>query len=221
MPRTESERKALNRAAIIDAAVTLADEQGIDALSMRSVARVLGVEAMSIYHHVAGKEAILDGMVDTVFSEFYTPAPGKPWADEMRRRSVSAREALTRHPWAVGLMDSRRNAGHENLRHHDAVLGCLFAAGFPTPLAGHAYALLDAHLYGFMVQELSLPSAPDGDLSEVAAEMHAQFQEAFPNLGRFTVENVLRPGYSFGNEFDYTLDLVVDALDRELVAQTG
>lgn len=222
MPRTESERKPLTRSAIIDAAVALADSQGIDALSMRSVARALGVEAMSIYHHVAGKEAILDGMVDKVFSEFHTPDPGRPWADEMRRRSRSAREALTRHPWAVGLMDSRRNAGYENLRHHDAVLGCLFAAGFPTVLAGHAYALLDAHLYGFMVQELSLPTTPDGDLGEVAEEMLAEFPaEEFPNLARFTVEQVLRPGYSFGDEFDYGLDLVIDALDQQLAVVTS
>src|SRR5436190_20528452 len=123
-PALSRDSAALSRNTIVRAAVDLADSGGLAAVSMRSVARRLGVEAMSLYHHVANKEAILDAMVDEVFTEFHAPRPGGDWADEMRQRSRTARAALKRHPWAVGLMDSRRNAGCENLRHHDSGLGC-------------------------------------------------------------------------------------------------
>ncbi len=212
-------RAPLSREEILRAAVALADAEGLGALSMRSVARRLGVEAMSLYHHLANKEAILDGMVDAVFAEFHRPRVGGDWVEEMRTRSRSAREVLKRHPWAVGLMDSRRGAGMENLRHHDAVLGCLRAAGFSLALTAHAFALLDAHLYGFLVQELSLPFEGEADLSELADDIMLALPEGeLPHFREFVVDYTLQPGYAFGAEFDIGLDLIIDALAARLAA---
>ncbi len=210
-------RPSLTRASVLAAAVAIADEEGLAALSMRSVARALGVEAMSLYHHVRNKEDMLDGMVDTVFAEFHLPRIDGDWRTEMRARSLSARAVLKRHPWAVGLMDSRRGAGFENLRHHDAVLGCLREAGFSLPLTGHAYALLDAHLYGFLVQELSLAFDGEADLAELAAQLTASLpQGQLPYFREFTLEHALRPGYDFGDEFEVGLDLILAGLADRL-----
>ncbi len=219
-PRSGAER--LSRTAIVATAVEQADAAGLASLSMRSVARRLGVEAMSLYNHVANKEALLDGMVDSVFSEFYTPEPGADWRTELRRRAVTAREALKRHPWAVGLMDSRRNAGYETLLHHDAVIGCLREAGFSLALTGHAFAVLDAHLYGFLVQELSLPFEPGQDLAELGQQVLAALPEGELTYFReFTLEHALRPGYDFGNEFEVGLDLVLDGIAQWFALQEG
>ena len=216
-PRSGADR--LTRAGIVAAAVELADTQDLAALSMRSVARQLGVMPMSLYNHVANKEELLDGMVDAVFAEFYAPVPGAEWRSELRWRAVTAREALKRHPWAVGLMDSRRNAGYETLVHHDAVIGCLREAGFSLTLTGHAFAVLDAHLYGFLVQELSMPFQPGQDLAELGNQIVAALPEGQLSYFReFTLEHALRPGYDFGDEFEVGLDLVLDGLARRLAA---
>ncbi len=218
--RPRSRAQALSRDAIVAAAVELADKEGIQALSMRAVARGLGVEAMSLYHHVANKEAILDGMVDVVHAEFHAPVPGADWRVELRARSISAREAIKRHPWALGLTDSRRNAGWETLRHHDAVIGCLREAGFSLTLTGHAFALIDAHLYGFLVQELSLPFEPGADLADLGKQMLAALPEGqLPYFREFALEHALVPGYDFGDEFEVGLDLVLDALARQLAEE--
>ncbi len=217
-PRSGAER--LTRDGIVAAAVGLADSQDLAALSMRSVSRQLGVMPMSLYNHVANKEDLLDGMVDAVFAEFYAPVPGADWRSELRRRAVTAREALKRHPWAVGLMDSRRNAGYETLVHHDAVIGCLREAGFSLTLTGHAFAILDAHLYGFLVQELSLPFEPGADLAALGQQVMAMLPEGeLPYFREFTLEHALRPGYDFGDEFDVGLDLVLDGLALRLAAR--
>lgn len=196
----------------------LADQEGIDALSMRSLARRVGVEAMSLYHHVPNKDALLDAMADEVFGQIHRPVIGQPWREQLRQRSLSGRQALLRHPWAVGLMDSRRTPGMANLRHHDAVIGCLSAAGFSLPAVAHAFALLDAHLYGFVLQEVSLPFTDSGrtDAGEVAAVaaalMSPDVLAELPHFSRFTTEYAMQPGYSFGQEFEIGLDLVLDAL---------
>ncbi len=215
-PRSGAER--LTRAGIIAAAVGLADDaQDLAALSMRSVAQRLGVTPMSLYNHVASKEELLDGMVDAVFVEFYAPVPGAEWRRELRQRAVTAREALKRHPWAVGLMDSRRNAGYETLIHHDAVIGCLREAGFSLTLTGHAFAVLDAHLYGFLVQEVSMPFQPGQDLAELGNQIVAALPEGqLPYFREFTLEHALQPGYDFGDEFEVGLDLILDGLAQQL-----
>ena len=208
-----SARPPLSRDRVVAEAMALADEQGLAALSMRALAGRLGVEAMSLYHHVAGKEALLDAMVDAVFGELHLPAVGGDWRVELRARSVSGRTVLLRHPWAVGLMDSRRTPGPQNLRHHDAVLGCLAAQGFSLVAAGTAFALLDAHLYGFMQQEVSLPFDGEADLAAMGAELLGpEVRAAYPHFTAFAEGRALQPGYAFGDEFGVSLDLVLGAL---------
>lgn len=220
--RPRSGAQALSRERIIEAAVALADKEGLERLSMRSLSRSLGVEAMSLYAHVQDKEDILSGMVDVVFAEFYSPTPGQDWRSELARRQTSGREALKRHHWAVGLMDSRRNAGLANLRHHDAVIGCLRDAGFSLTLTGHAFAVLDAHLYGFLVQELALPFTPGADLAELGQQMVAALPaDELGHFVDFTLNHALKPGYDFADEFDFGLELILDGLARRLAGEVS
>lgn len=210
-------RVAVTRQRALEAAVALADAGGIGAVTMRAVAQELGVEAMSLYHHVANKGDILDGMVDVVFAQIDLPEPGGDWRAEMSRRAHSAREALRSHPWAVGLMESRTTPGPATLRHHDAVLGCLRSAGFPIPLTAHAYAALDSYVYGFALQEVTLPFESGEQTQELAATMMEQFPTGeYPHLVELAVEHVMRPGYSFADEFGFGLDLLLDGLERAL-----
>ena len=215
-------RTPLTRQRVLRAAVALADRGGVGALSMRKLAQELGVEAMSLYHHVANKDDILDGIVDVVFGEIELPTGEDGWEAAMRRRSVSAREALRRHPWATGLMESRRTPGPANIRHHDAVLGVLRNAGFPVELAAHAYSLLDSYIYGFALQEASLPFHTPEETAEVAQEIMAVFPaDDYPHLAEIATEHVLQPGYDYGNEFLYGLDLILDGLARARAATGG
>ena len=215
-------RTPLTRQRVLRAAVALADRGGVGALSMRKLAQELGVEAMSLYHHVANKDDILDGIVDVVFGEIELPTGEAGWEAAMRRRSVSAREALRRHPWATGLMESRRTPGPANIRHHDAVLGVLRNAGFPVELAAHAYSLLDSYIYGFALQEASLPFHTPEETAEVAQEIMAAFPaDDYPHLAEIATEHALQPGYDYGNEFLYGLDLILDGLARARAAAGG
>ena len=208
-------RTPLTSERVLESAVALADREGVESLSMRRLARELGVEAMSLYHHVAGKQALLDGMVDLVFGEIELPAADGDWKAAMRRRAVSAREVLARHPWAINLMESRRTPGPANLRHHDAVIGCLRQAGFPVALTAHAYSLLDAYIYGFAVQEASLPFDTPEETAELASEMMEAFPvDAYPHLTEFAVQHVLQPGYDYGDEYQFGLELILDGLER-------
>jgi AcrR family transcriptional regulator len=212
-------RAPLSRDQVLTAAVSLADESGIEALSMRRLGQALGVEAMSLYNHVASKSDMLDGMVDLVFAEIGLPATDVGWRAAMRQRAISARQALGRHRWAIGLMESRRSPGPATLRHHDAVIGCLRAAGFSIPLTAHAYALLDSYIYGFALQEASLPFGTGDETAEVTQEIADQMPAGeYPHLTEFAVEHALQPGYSFGGEFEIGLDLILDALDRAAAA---
>ena len=212
MARTKP-REPLSRQRAIEAAVALADRQGIDGLSMRRLAKELGVEAMSLYHHVANKDDILDGMVDAVFAEIEVPRDAADWRSAMRDRAVSQRAALLRHPWALNLMESRTSPGTETLRHHDAVIGVGLDAGLDLTLVAHAIALLDAYVYGFVLQELTLPF-DDGDAIEPVIEetLDGMDPAQFPHLARMAGEHVLQPGYRFADEFDFGLDLVLDGL---------
>jgi AcrR family transcriptional regulator len=208
-------RPALTKQRLLLAAVALADEAGLAALTMRKLAEKLGVEAMSLYHHVANKEEILDGMVDLVFDEIELPRAGADWRTEMRRRAESVRSALARHPWAIGVLESRRNPGPGTLRHHDAVLGCLRAAGFSIALSAHAYALLDSYLYGFAMQEASLPFRSPEQLAAVAEALLKEMPAGvYPHLTELTRDHVLKPGYAFVSEFAYGLELILEGLER-------
>jgi AcrR family transcriptional regulator len=208
-------RAPLSKERVLRAAVALADNGGIASLSMRKLAEELGVEAMSLYHHVANKDEILDGMVDVVFGEIDLPSTGAHWKKAMRARAISAREALSRHPWALGLLESRANPGPATLRHHDSVVGCLRKGGFPVALAAHAYSVLDSYIYGFALQEQNLPFDTAGEIDEVAGAFLRQVPaDQYPHLTEMTVEHVMRPGYVYANEFEFGLDLILDGLEK-------
>lgn len=209
---TTAARPPLTRDKVLSTAVDLADRIGVDALTMRKLADALGVKPMSLYHHVANKEAILDGMVDVVFSEIDPPPADLPWRDAMAHRCRSARQVLRRHPWATPLMESRTSPGEPTLAHHDAVLACLIDAGLPMPLVAHAYATLDAFVYGFAIQEASLAFEGE-ELSDFAEDLITPRAEHFPNLAAFTSEHVLQPGYDFGDSFEFGLALILDGLE--------
>lgn len=206
-------RPPLTRDKVLVTAVELADRIGADALTMRKLADALDVKPMSLYHHVANKEAILDGMVDVVFAEIDPPPTDLPWREAMAHRCRSARQVLRRHPWATPLMESRTSPGEPTLKHHDAVLACLIGAGLPMPLVAHAYAVLDAFVYGFAIQEASLPFEGE-NLADFAEDLIAPLTEHFPNLAAFTSSHVLQPGYDFGDSFEVGLAMILDGLER-------
>ncbi|MEW2636470.1 TetR/AcrR family transcriptional regulator [Streptomyces sp. NPDC048389] len=206
-------RAPLSRERVIRAAMAVADEKGAAALTMRAVAEPLGVEAMSLYHHVSGREDVLDGMVDAVFGEIDLPPRDTDWKSAMRDRAASARAVLRRHPWAVALMDSRSRPGPATLRHHDAVIGALRAGGFSVPMAAHAFSLIDSYLYGFVLQEVSLPFSGSAELDEVAgAILRDMPADAYPHLTELVTEHALKPGYDYAEEFTFGLTLILDAL---------
>jgi AcrR family transcriptional regulator len=188
---------------------------------MRRVGQALGVEAMSLYKHVANKEEILDGLLELVVADVDLPAPGEPWRPAQRRRAISAREVFGRHPWSTTLLQSRRNPGPATLGYYDAILGSLRGGGFPVALAAQAFALLDSYVYGFVVQERSLPLEAPGGLQEVTSDIMAGFDAgAYPHLVEMAVEHVLTPGYSWGDQFAFGLDLILDGLERAVEAST-
>ena len=208
-------RAPLSRERVLRTAVAFADENGIGSLSMRKLGEVLGVEAMSLYNHVANKSELLDGMVDVVFGEIDLPGADSDWRSAMRQRAISARQVLSRHRWAIGLMESRTTPGPATLRHHDAVIGSLRAGGFSVELAAHAFSVLDSYIYGFALQEANLPFDTGEQTAELAQAILAQLPaDEYPHLTELTVEHVLQPGYDYGNEYDFGLDLILDGLDR-------
>jgi AcrR family transcriptional regulator len=210
-------RTPLSRDRVLRGALRLADEIGVEAFTMRRLADALGVKPMSIYHHVPGKEQILDGMVDLVFAEIDLPPDDLDWAPAIRHRCVSARSVLNRHPWAPPLMESRTSPGPSTLRHHDAVIGCLLGGGLSFELTAHAYAVLDSYVYGFALQEASLPFGGAEEISGVAEQIiDAVPDGAYPNLVEFTVHTALQPGYSFGRSFEFGLDLILTGIDAAI-----
>jgi AcrR family transcriptional regulator len=170
---------------------------------------------MSLYYHVANKGELLDGMVDVVFSEIELPTTDVDWKTAMRRRAISTREALARHRWAVGVLESSASPGPANFRLHDAVLECLREAGFSVENAVHAYSVQDAYIYGFALQEKTLPVDTPGELAEAAESMRRQFSaDAYPHIAETITERVTKPGYDFGDEFEFGLDIILDGLER-------
>ena len=203
---------------MLTGALALADEIGIDDLTIRRLADALDVKPMTIYHHVANKDAIIDGMVDLVFAEIELPDPDLAWKEAIRRRCASARVVLARHRWAAPYMESRTSPGPALLTHHDAVLGCLRRA-MSVEMSAHAYAVLDAYVYGFALQEASLPATGGvRDGRPRRRDRRALPADAYPHLVEFTVEHVLQPGYDFTDEFDFGLDLILDGLERSTTA---
>ncbi|QCC78522.1 TetR/AcrR family transcriptional regulator [Nocardioides daphniae] len=197
---------------MVAAALDLADSEGISALTIRALASGLGVKPMAIYHHVANKDEILDAIVDAVYAETYLPRPYAPWREELARRTRSVHDALNRHPWALGLMETRKAPGPANLASHEAVLEVLLTAGFSLGATAHAYATLDAFVYGFCLQEVMLDSI---DLAGSADDLLAGMNlTGHPRMAQFAAEHVLQPGYAFGDSFEVGLGLVLDGLEQ-------
>ncbi len=214
MAHEPNRREPLTPERIFAAALALADRDGLQRLSMRKIAEQLGVEAMSLYHHVANKDAILDGLVDAVFAEIEAPSAGEPWREALARRCHSAREVLLRHPWALGLLDSRRNPGLQSMLHREAVIGCLRAGGFSIRGAAHVFSLVDSYLYGFVLQELSMPIRDRDALEDVGGAIAASLPVAqFPAMAEM-LAYVLTSDYAFADEFAVGLRAVLDAAGR-------
>jgi AcrR family transcriptional regulator len=207
-------RKPLSSARVLQAAVALADEAGLEAFSMRGLAQELGVVPMALYKHVANKEELLDRMVDIVFSEIELPSGDVDWRSAMRRRAISTREALKRHSWAIGMMESR-HPGPANLRNHNAVMGCLRTAGFTFKMAVHAYSVQDAYIYGFALQEQDLAFETSDSAGE-AAQRRAETVGALDKYPYLVEIATKLPGTGYDNavEFAWGLDLILDGLDR-------
>jgi AcrR family transcriptional regulator len=210
-------RQPLTRDRVLRAAFALADESGLDSLSMRKLAGTLGVEAMSLYNHVSNKEDLVNGVVDLVFAEIEPPPPDIDWKDAMRGRALSTREALNRHPWAIGLMEARSAPGPANVRLHEAVLKCLREAGFSLEETVHAYSVQDAYIYGFALQERELPTSfEDPEVSAQVAERQISQVEiaGLPYLAEMVGEHIAKHGYDYKVEFEFGLDLILEGLER-------
>ena len=206
-------REPLSRERIVQAAVELADDGGFDALSMRNLAEGLGAAPMALYRHVSNKEDLLDGMVDVVFGEMYPPAIGGDWKAELRERGDSARAALRRHPWAIGLMETRMHPGPASALHHNATMGCLREAGFPFREAVHAYNLLDSYTYGFALQEKTIPFETPEESAEMAKITVGDQIADYPYLAEVVVE-LGKKGFDYTEEFEFGLEFILDGLDR-------
>jgi AcrR family transcriptional regulator len=208
-------RVPLTRERVLQAAIERADQGGLEALTMRKLGQELGVEAMALYHHFANKDDLVDGMVDLVFAEIDLPDGERDWRRAMRKRAISVRDALLRHRWAIGLMESRRTPGPANLRHHDGVIGSLRAGGFDIAMAAHAYSLLDSYIYGFALTKMNLPFETSEEVGEVAQAMLEPFPAGeYPHLMEILTDHVMQPGYDYGDEFEYGLDLILDGLAK-------
>jgi len=207
--------RTLSRERVLQTALSLADKDGLEGLTMRRLGQALGVEAMSLYNHVANKEELLNGLIDIVFSEIEIDCSGGDWKTAMRKRAICARAVLGRHRWAIGLMESRTNPGPATLTHHEAVLRCLREAGFSVELAGHAYSALDSYIYGFALQQASLPFDTGEQAAEVTGAIMEQFASGqYPYMAEFATEQVMKPGYSYAAEFEFGLDLLIEGLAR-------
>lgn len=203
----------LSRERVLRAAMHLADEEGIESLSMRKLALALGVKAMSLYNHVTNKDDMVDGIVDIVVSEIEVPSLGGEWKMAMRRRAISAHGVLLRHPWATMAMMSRVNVGPAMLRYVDATLGCLFEAGFSLEMADHAWNAMDSHIYGFTLQALNFPFEAT-EYSEAAREGLSLIPaDKYPYLNQLTL-SVMDGRYNGLHDFEFGLDLILDGLDR-------
>jgi AcrR family transcriptional regulator len=206
--------EGLSKHRVVAEAMRLADSDGVHGLSMRRLAGVLGAGAMSLYHYVASKDELLDAMTDVVFEEIELPAEDTDWQSAMRRRAVSARQALARHPWAIGLMESRTSPGPANIRHHEAVLACLRKAGFSVLMATHANWLLDSYVYGFAMQEASLPFDTADELADMAEAVYLPQlpPDEFPYLNE-SAAALVTAGFDPAEQFIFGLELVLAGLE--------
>ncbi|GAA1441574.1 TetR/AcrR family transcriptional regulator [Leifsonia poae] len=214
-------RPRLSRERVLRGAIAVAGESGIGSLTIRSLAEHLGTKPMSVYHHVANKSEILDGIVDLVFAEIELPSLEGDWREELRTWADNARRVLARNSWAITLLESRATPGPATLRHHDRIIAVLRGAGFSVELTAHAYALLDSYVYGFALQEAALPFDAE-NASEVADAIMEPFAPGeYPHLVELALHVVAQPDYDFGNEFGFGIDLILDGLAKALAREAG
>jgi len=215
-------RIPLSRERVLRAAVLLADEDGLESLTMRELGLRLGVEAMSLYNHVANKDDLLDGMVDLVVSEIELPTDTVAWREAMRRRAISAQSVFSRHPWASGLIDSRESSGPARLRYLDWVVGTLRRAGFTLEMAARAFSLLDSYIYGFGRQQLNMSAGGDIEPEEMgAAFLRAIPADEYPYLREMVVDHAMGSEYDESADFEFGLDLILDGLQSLLDRATS
>lgn len=211
--RPAPRRAPLSRERVLRAAIALADEGGIDSLTMRGLGQALGVEAMSLYNHVSNKDDLLNGMVDVVVGDIEVPPPGTPWRSAMRARCISAHEILLAHPWAALLVTSRLSIGPGMTRYLDATLGRLREGGFSIEGALDAWNTLDSHLYGFTLQELNLPFEVEESSAVSASVLPHIPADEFPYVVE-VIGHVMAHGRR--EDFEFGLDLILDGLERRL-----
>ncbi len=217
----QPQRRPLSRDRILDAALALADAEGLEAITMRRIGRAMGVEAMSLYKHVADKDDILDGLVDRVLEAIELPAPDDPWREAMHRRARSAREVFSRHPWAIGLLESRAaNSSPRRLAYFDTILGILRHAGFPNELAMRGFSMLDAYIFGYILQEHRLAFRDDASLQAVGEDLLRQMADRYPHLTAVT-RDVLASGFDHAAEFAFGVELILEGLARRLASSKG
>ncbi|RXZ47961.1 TetR/AcrR family transcriptional regulator [Agromyces fucosus] len=204
----------LSKQRVVVEAVRLADREGVAGLSMRRLAGELDAGAMTLYRYVASKDELLDAMVDLMFEEIELPPEETDWQSAMRQRAISTRQVLARHPWAIGLLESRTSPGPANLRHHEAVTACLRRAGFSVVMATHANWLLDSYVYGFALQEAGLPFDTAAEFADMGEDVYLpQLPPAeFPYLNE-SAAALVAAGYDPAEEFTFGLDLILAALE--------
>jgi AcrR family transcriptional regulator len=217
-PMTNPESRApLSRERVLRAAIALADEEGLDSLTMRELGLRLGVEAMSLYNHVTNKDDILDGMVDLVVGEIALPPGSAGWKQSMRQRAISARAAFALHPWASALIDSRQSSGPARLHYLDWVVGTLRRAGFPLEMTARAFSLVDSYIYGFGRQQLNMADSGDLTPEEIAEGFLRTIPaEEYPYLREMVVDHAMVAGYDETADFEFGLDLILDGLESLL-----
>lgn len=208
----DKKRKTLSKELVLKVAIQLADNSGLEELSMRNLALHLGVEAMSLYNHVKNKDELLDEMVDSVVSKIILPKIGGDWKKEMKKRARSARQILIHHPWVTMLVVSRMNVGQSMLTYFDATLGCLHSAGFSLQAADHIINAIDSHIYGFILQELNFPIQPK-EYAETAESFLPNLKSSpYIYLTKLT-EEVISGKYNGLHQFEFGLDLILDGLE--------
>jgi len=206
-------RPPLTRDRILEAGIRLADEGGIESVTMRKLGQALGVEAMSLYNHVAGKDEILDGLGDLVMREFELPPPNGDWESSLRRLAVSAHDALIRHPWAASLLVSPARRIPTRMRYIDAVCGCLRTAGFSPEATFHAYHAIDSHILGFTLWELG-HAMPDVSKDAIEEFLRTLPRDEYPHLAEHVDQHLHGTNRDDQPEFEFGLDLILDGFKR-------
>lgn len=214
MAQSEKRKRELTQDSIIAKALEMADAIGIESLSIRKLAKELDAGAMSIYYYFKSKEEILDKMIDEIYGMILLPSEDKDWKSAIRERCFSAREVLARHPWASSYMESRKNPGPKTLKHHNAVIGCFLRGGFSLEITSSALAITDAFVFGFAIQETTLPGGGGEEMVEMGADLTKNLFQQYPHLMEMT-QFVMESDYRFGDIFESGLDILLEGLEKK------